>query len=417
MATSASSVQDPDFSNAALGGLRVLDLSRVIAGPWSAQVLADLGADVIKVERPHVGDDSRAWAPPFMRDREGNPVEQAVQFAACNRGKRSIELNLANPDDADVLRKLAATADVLIENYKVGTLTKYGLDYETLSKSNPALVYCSITGFGQTGPYRDRPGYDTIMQGMSGLMSLTGHPDGTPGGGPLKTGLPVIDLATGLYATIGILAALQRRAVTGRGQLVDMALLDVGVASLAHLGLRHLSGNGAPSRQGNRLPMVAPTDAFACRDGRVMVIVGNDRQFQSLCKVLDVPELAEDERFATNGQRLAHSAALYEQLDRAFQQIDTQACVETCSKHGVPCGPIYDVADVFEDPQVKARGLVQWLAHPAQGEVPAIGSPIRLSESATTALRAAPALGQHTHDIKSALARSGTPAWPRPHSG
>ena len=417
MATSDSSVDAHDFSNAALGGLRVLDLSRVIAGPWSAQVLADLGADVIKVERPRVGDDSRAWAPPYMRDREGQQLDQAVQFAASNRGKRSIELDLADPEDAEVLRKLAATADVLIENYKVGTLDKYGFDYATLSQSNPALIYCSITGFGQTGPYRDRPGYDTIMQGMSGLMSLTGHPDGEPGGGPLKTGLPVIDLATGLYAAIGILAALQRRSVTRRGQLVDMALLDVGVASLAHLGLRYLTGNGTPSRQGNRLPMVAPTDAFVCRDGRVMVIVGNDRQFHSLCNVLDVVELAEDERFATNSQRLAHSAALYERLDHAFRLIGTAECVDKCSRHGVPCGPIYDVSDVFDDPQVKARGLVQWLAHPEQGEVPAIGSPVRLSESSTQGLNAAPSVGQHTDEIKTALSRNAPLAWPQRRAG
>ncbi|MDO9435751.1 CaiB/BaiF CoA-transferase family protein [Hydrogenophaga sp.] len=417
MATSASPTPDHDFSHAALGGLRVLDLSRVIAGPWSAQVLVDLGADVIKVERPRVGDDSRAWAPPYMRDRDGRNVEQAVQFAACNRGKRSIELDLANPEDAEVLRKLAATADVLIENYKVGTLHKYGFDHETLSQSNPGLIYCSITGFGQTGPYRDRPGYDTIMQGMSGLMSLTGHPDGEAGGGPLKTGLPVIDLATGLYATIGILAALQRRTVTGRGQLVDMALLDVGVSSLAHLGLRYLTGNGTPSRQGNRLPMVAPTDAFACRDGRVMVIVGNDRQFHSLCKVLEVPELAEDERFATNPQRLANSAALYGVLNHAFRQIDTEACVEKCSQHGVPCGPIYEVSDVFDDPQVKARGLVQWLAHSPQGEVPAIGSPMRFSESVTTGVGAAPALGEHNEEIKTALSQGAALAWPQRRAG
>jgi crotonobetainyl-CoA:carnitine CoA-transferase CaiB-like acyl-CoA transferase len=384
----------PDAAPTALQGLRVLDLSRVIAGPWCAQILADLGADVLKVERPHEGDDSRAWAPPFMRDAQGQETGVSVSFAACNRGKRSVEVDFADPEQLALLRELAAQADVLVENYKPGTLARYALDHASLAQLNPRLVYCSITGFGHTGPYRDRPGYDTIIQGMSGLMGVTGRPDGTPGGGPLKIGLPVVDLMTGQYGAIAILAALQHRHTSGKGQHIDLALLDVGVASLAHLGLRHLTGAGAPRRLGNRLPMVAPSDAYPCRDGHLMLIVGNDPQFRRLCEVLGIAQVARDPRFATNAQRLAHADALDEVLCRALAGIEMDECVRQCSEAGVPCGPIHAVDQVFDDPQVRARGLVRQLPDEGGGSTPAIGSPIHLSGTPLSYHRAAPALGQ-----------------------
>lgn len=392
----------------ALRGLRVLDMSRVIAGPWCAQILADMGADVLKVERPTEGDDSRAWAPPFMRDASGAETGTSVSFAACNRGKRSVELDFADAEQAAVLRELAATADVLVENFKFGTLARYGLDYESLARTNPRLVYCSITGFGHTGPYRERPGYDTIIQGMSGLMSVTGLPDAAPGGGPLKAGLPVIDLMTGQYAAIAILAALQRRHVSDRGQHIDLALLDVGVASLAHLGLRYLAGSGVPQRHGNRLPMVAPSDAYPCKNGRVMLIVGNDQQFKRLCSVLSVPNLADDERFSTNAMRLANSKALDQALVAALSTLDVEDCVSQCSAAGVPAGPINDVEQVFADPQVIARGLVRQLPSSSPGGVPTIGSPIRLSETPVTYGGAAPDLGEHNEKV---LGQGATLGW------
>ena len=396
----------------ALDGLRVLDLSRVTAGPWCTQTLADLGADVLKVERPGDGDDTRSWGPPFMRTAGGEATAESVSFAAVNRGKRSVELDFSDPAQAQAIRSLAAQADVLVENFKVGTLAKYGLDYASLSVLNPRLVYCSITGFGQTGPYRARPGYDTIVQGMCGLMSVTGEPDDAPGGGPLKTGLPVIDLMTGLSATIAVLAALQRRAASGRGQQIDMSLFDVGVSSLAHVGLRYLAGNGVPTRHGNRLPMVAPSDAYDCRDGRVMVIVGNDAQFRRLCELLGRAELAGDPRYATNAARLANSAELDRALGEAFVRIGVQECVERCSRANVPCGPINDIAAVFEDPQVRARELVQWVPHAAGGRTPVIASPLRMSESPALHRHGAPSLGQHTSAL---VSREGHTAWPARH--
>jgi crotonobetainyl-CoA:carnitine CoA-transferase CaiB-like acyl-CoA transferase len=385
--------QPPASSGGALQGLRVLDLSRVIAGPWCAQILADLGADVVKVERPHEGDDSRSWAPPYMKDPEGRDTPVSVSFAACNRGKRSLALNFADSAQAAILRELAAQADVLVENYKYGTLARYGLDHVSLSALNPRLIYCSITGFGHTGPYRDRPGYDTIIQGMSGLMSITGQPDGEPGGGPLKAGLPVIDLMTGQYAAIAILAALQHRQATGAGQHLDLALLDVGVSSLAHLGLRFLTGGGPPQRHGNRLPMVAPSDAYGCKDGRVMLIVGNDAQFLRLCQVMSVPELAVDERFATNAQRLANARALDDRLTTAFSRLTVEECVRICSDAGVPCGPIHDVAQVFADPQVVARGLAGRVADANGRTAPTVLSPLRMSATPPRPGGAAPTLG------------------------
>jgi crotonobetainyl-CoA:carnitine CoA-transferase CaiB-like acyl-CoA transferase len=390
----------------ALEHLRVVDLSRVVAGPWCTQTLADLGADVIKIERPRTGDDSRAWGPPFMRDQQGNVLEESVSFAAFNRGKRSIELDLADPLEAAQLRELAARADVFVENYKTGSLEKYGLDYTSLAAINPRIIYCSITGFGLTGPYRERPGYDTIMQGMCGLMSLTGRPDEMLGGGPVKAGLPIVDLMTGLYAAVGILAALHCRTVTGRGQHIDLALLDVGISSLAHLGLQFLSGNGSPRRHGNRLPMVSPSDAFTCRNGHVMLIVGNDQQFRRLCRVLEIPELADDERYSTNSQRLANSETLHARLNTAFALLDVNDCVERCSGVNVPCGPINDVSQVFQDSHVHARQMVRWIPRAGHGRVPVIASPIRFSESPTVYRAAPPVLGHDTMAVLGHLAAS-----------
>jgi len=395
MLSTVSHGRPKETAGAALEGIRVLDMSRVIAGPWSAQILADLGADVLKVERPKEGDDSRSWAPPYMRDDDGHETDQSVSFAACNRGKRSIELNFSIPEHALQVRDLAAQADVLIENYKVGTLRRYGLDYESLAQVNPRLIYCSITGFGQTGPYRDRPGYDTIIQGLSGLMSITGQPDDVPGGGPVKIGLPVVDLMTGQYAALAIMAALVHRTHGGRGQFIDMALLDVGVASLAHLGLKFLSGNGVPKRHGNRLPMVAPSDSYSCTDGRVLLIVGNDLQFRKMCAALDIPHLATDARFSTNAARLANAEALNADIGLAICKLSVAECVARCSESSVPCGPINDVASVFADPQVIARELVQRVVDREGRTSIALGSPIRLSETPVQYRRAAPQLGDN----------------------
>lgn len=389
--------------NAPLLGVRVLDLSRVIAGPWSAQILADFGADVIKVEHPVRGDDSRAWAPPMMRSPEGEDLTETVSFAACNRGKRSIALDLKVPADLARLMQLARNTDVLIENFKYGSLAKYGLDYESVSKVNPQLVYCSFTGYGQTGPYRDRPGYDTIMQGLCGYMSLTGHPDSVSGGGPLKMGLPVVDILSGVYGSTAIIAALRTAEATGRGQHIDISLMDVGVAALGHMGLTHLSGNGVPTRRGNRLPMVYPSDAFKCRDGWAMIIAGNNRQFENLCDALELTGVSQDGRFTTNPDRLAHVGVLQGLLAEAVGKLTVSECIERCAKAGVPCGPINDIAQVFEDEHVKARGLAATLKHPVYGPVPAVANPIKFSGAASTSKLAPPMLGEHSAQIIDAL--------------
>ncbi|MBK1842629.1 CoA transferase [Azospirillum sp. YIM B02556] len=375
-----------------LSHIRVLELSRVLAGPWSAQTLADLGADVIKVERPGAGDDTRAWGPPWAGD-------QSAYFLSTNRGKRSITIDFERPEGQELVRRLAAQADVVIENFKVGGLVKYGLDYDSLKAVNPRLVYCSITGFGQTGPYRNRAGYDFMIQGMGGLMSITGQPDGEPGAGPVKVGVAVTDIFTGLYATIGIMGALAHRDRTGEGQQVDLALLDVQVAVLANQAMNCLVGGKAPQRLGNAHPNIVPYQAFATRDGHIILAVGNDGQFAKFCTVAGRPDLARDERYATNPARVANRKELVAVLEELIRTRDSHDWLGALEQVGVPCGPINDLTAVFADPQVQARNIHQDLPHPTQGSVPTVASPIRYSGTPLVHDTAPPTLGQHTDTV------------------
>ncbi len=383
----------------ALGGLRVLDLSRVLAGPLAAQVLADLGADVIKVERPGRGDDSREWAPPFMSPTPKDPLDESAYFWTCNRGKRSIEIDIASPDGGILAARLAAECDVVIENYKVGTLARYGLDYATLSEANPGLIYCSITGFGQTGPYSARPGYDTIVQAIGGLMSITGNPDGTEGAGPRKSGVAVADQMTALYSTIAILAAVNERHSSGLGQFIDMSLLDVQVAALSNLGMNYLATGKVPQRGGNRLTTVYPSDNFRCSDGDIMLIVGNDAQFCRMCQALGLDGVASDPRFARNEARLRHVEELAPLIGNALATRTIAQCQALLDEAGVPAGPINNVQQVFADPQVIERGMVRELGEAGGKPARIVASPIRMSRTPLTYQRPPPRLGEHGDEI------------------
>jgi crotonobetainyl-CoA:carnitine CoA-transferase CaiB-like acyl-CoA transferase len=383
----------------ALSHLRVLDLSRVLAGPWASQVLADLGAEVIKVERPASGDDTRAWGPPWLRGPAGEETSESAYFACANRGKKSVTLDLAHPDGQAIARRLAARADVLLENFKVGALARWGLGYDGLAALNPGLVYVSITGFGQTGPYRARAGYDFLIQAMGGLMSVTGEPDGAP----TKVGVAIADVLTGMYASTAALAALAHRERSGRGQHVDLALLDVQVAALANQAESYLATGVAPGRLGNAHPSIVPYQAFAARDGHLVLAVGNDGQFARLCAVLGRPELASDPRFGTNAARVANRGALVPLLARLLAARPAGEWVAALEAEGVPCGPIHDLAQVFEDAQVRARGLRVEAPHPVCGSVPTVASPIRLSETPVRHDAAPPALGQHTREVLSGV--------------
>ena len=383
----------------ALQGIRVIDMSRVMAGPSAAQILADLGADVIKIERPGAGDDSRAWGPPFLADAAGAATSESAYFSSANRGKRSITIDVAAPAGQDIVRRLAAMSDVVIENFKVATLDRYGLGYAALSALNPRLIYCSITGFGHTGPYKSRPGYDTIMQAMGGLMSVTGHADGRPGAGPIKSGVAVTDVMTGLYASIAILAALQYRNSSGKGQHIDLALLDVQVASLVNIGMNYLASGKVPARVGNRLPTLYPSDAFRCADGYMMLIVGNDRQFERFCKAAGIPGVATDPRFVSNALRLRHADDLAPLIEVALRKRNVGEWIALLEEHGVACGPINDLAQVFDDPQVRAREMVVTLDHPLAGKLKTIANPIHFSDSKIRYGNAPPTLGQHTASI------------------
>ena len=383
----------------ALDGVRVLDLSRVLAGPLSAQVLADLGADVIKVERPDSGDDSRQWAPPFVAGAPQNPLDESAYFWSCNRGKRSIGINLATQSGRKLIARLAAESDVLIENYKVGTLERYGLGYAALSKINPKLIYCSITGFGQTGPYSARPGYDTIVQAMGGLMSLTGNPDGTPGAGPRKAGVAVSDLMTALYSSVAILAALNERHSSGLGQYIDMSLLDVQVSALSNLGMNYLATGDVPQRAGNRLASVYPSDSFACSDGDLMLIVGNDGQFRNFCKAMEMPGVAEDPRFCRNELRMRNANILSGLVSAAMAKRTMAECQALLDAAGVPASPINNLKQVFANPQVIAREMVRDLSTTDGRQVRAIASPIRMSRTPPTYRRDPPKLGEHNAEV------------------
>ena len=391
---------------AALQGVTVLDLSRILAGPWSTQNLADLGADVIKVERPGAGDDTRGWGPPFVNREDaaqgattGPAARDAAYYFCANRGKRSVTLDFTKPEGREVLLKLVAKADVLVENYKVGGLKKYGLDYATLSKVNPSLVYCSITGFGHSGPYAERPGYDALIQAMGGLMSITGEPDGTPGGGPQKVGVAVVDILTALYATSAILAALYHRARTGEGQHIDVALLDVQVATLANQASNYLLGGMVPGRLGSAHPSIVPYQPFACADGYVMLAVGNDTQFASFCAAAGVAELAGDERFSTNAARVRHRAELVPLLQQHMLAKTIDEWCELGNQRGFPCGPINTVDRVFEDPQVQARGMRQQVQSPHYGAIDLVANPMKMSGTPMVEAIAPPALGVHTEEV------------------
>ena len=382
----------------ALDDIKVVDLSRVLAGPWSTQNLADLGADVIKIERPGVGDDTRSWGPPFVSHTEGD-AQDAAYFFCANRNKRSLTLDFTTDKGREILIKLIAQADVLIENYKVGGLKKYGLDYESLSRINPRLIYCSITGFGQDGPYADRPGYDALVQAMGGLMSVTGEPDEVLGGGPQKVGVAVVDILTGLYATNAILAALLHRAKSDQGQHIDIALLDVQVATLANQAGNYLLSGNVPQRMGSAHPSIVPYQPFACADGHVMLAIGNDSQFAALCRAAGQTAIASDERFATNAMRVQHRAELLVALTPLMQQHGVEIWCELAQQEGFPCGPINTIDRVFRDPQVRAREMHIQMNSPSYGALDLVASPMRLSASPVSYRRAPPSLGQDTQEV------------------
>ncbi len=382
-----------------LAGVRVLDLSRVLAGPWCTQTLADLGADVIKVERPGSGDDTRGWGPPFLKDREGHDTAEAAYYLGTNRNKRSITIDIATPAGQSLIRDMVATCDVFIENFKVGDMARYGLDAATLCALNPRLVYCSVTGFGQTGPYRERAGYDYAIQGIGGLMSVTGERDDLPGGGPQKVGVAVADLFTGMYATVAILAALRHRDLTGLGQAIDMALLDTQVAMLANLGANYLTTGVAPKRLGNAHQNIVPYQVFEVADGHIILAVGNDGQYAKFCEVAGRRDLAEDTRFVRNADRVRHRAILVPLLAEVLKQRDKADWLTALEAAKVPCGAINDLAEVFADPHIKERRMTVEVQHPLAGAVPIVASPMKLSSTPVQYLRAPPLLGEHTQEL------------------
>ncbi len=382
-----------------LSHLRVLDLSRVLAGPWAGQNLADLGAEVIKVERPKAGDDSRAYGPPWIKDRDGRDTRDSAYFTCANRGKKSITVDLASKAGQALVRELALKCDVLLENYKFGDLARYGLGYEDLAKLSPRLIYCSVTGFGQTGPQRQHPGFDFMIQGMGGMMSVTGEPDGAPGGGPQRAGVPVADIITGMYASIAICAALANRAETGKGQHLDLALLDSQIALLAYQNTNYFATGTPPKRIGNLHPNIVPYQPFRTRDGDIIVACGNDNLYRKLCEAAGCGPLANDPRFATNGKRVENRVELTRLLQDVFSGRATTEWIEVLEAAGVPNGPINNVAQVFEEPQVKARGIRLKLPHPVAGEVDSVASPMRFSGTPLSFERAPPLLGQHTDEV------------------
>lgn len=367
---------------AALDGIKVLDLSRVLAGPWCTQILADLGADVIKIERPGVGDDTRTWGPPFIKDADGNDTDQASYFTACNRNKRSVTVDMATPDGQALLKQMAAQADIVVENFKTGGLRQYGLDHESLRAANPRLIYCSVTGFGHDGPYAERAGYDLMIQAMTGMMSITGRPDGEPGGGPLRVGVALTDLFTGVYASTAILAALQVRDRTGEGQHIDMALLDVGMAILANQASAFLNTGKPPQRQGNTHPSLAPYQDFPTLDGSMLLAIGNNGQFARFCEAAGHAEWAADARFASNTLRVKHRGVLIPMMEELTRTRSTADWVALLEDKAVPCGPINDIAQAFDDAQVKSRGLAVTLPRDAGdgiASITGVASPLRLT--------------------------------------
>jgi crotonobetainyl-CoA:carnitine CoA-transferase CaiB-like acyl-CoA transferase len=374
-------------------------LSRVLAGPFCAQTLADLGADVIKVERPGSGDDTRAWGPPYVRDAQGKDTSESAYFTSTNRNKRSIAIDIASPEGAEVVRKLASQCDVLIENFKVGGLKKYGLDYGSLKSSMPGLIYCSITGFGQNGPFAHRPGYDFMIQGMGGLMSITGERDDLPGGGPQKAGVAVTDVFTGLYGAVAILGALRERDASGLGQHIDLALLDCHVAMLSNQNLNYMTSGQAPTRAGNAHQNVVPYQVFKTSDSFMILAVGNDSQFRAFCHVAGHPEWATDERFVTNSVRIVNRKVLIPMVEELMLTRTREQWMSDLEAVGVPCGPIQTIDQVFDHPQVKARELWRDIPHPIAGQAPTTASPMNFSETPVQYTRHAPMLGEHTEEV------------------
>jgi crotonobetainyl-CoA:carnitine CoA-transferase CaiB-like acyl-CoA transferase len=387
--------------NSALSHLTVLDLSRVLAGPWAGQVLADLGADVLKIERPGSGDDTRGWGPPYLRDAQGGDSTDAAYYLCANRNKRSITVDFTTPEGQSIVRGLARNCDVVLENFKVDGLKAHGLDYASLRAVNPRLIYCSITGFGQTGPYAPRAGYDLLMQAMGGLMSITGRRDDEPGAGPQKAGVAVTDILTGLYAVIGILAALAHRERTGVGQHIDLGLLDVQVACLANQAMNYLVSGNAPGRSGNAHPNLVPYQDFPTSDGYMVIAVGTDVQFARLCGVMNLTELAGDPSFLTNKQRVINRRELIDTLTAVTVTHPTAHWVAELEKVGVPAGPINSLDAVFDDPQVRARAMRIELPHPVAGTVSLVANPLRLSETPVTYRSAPPVLGAQTDEVLS----------------
>lgn len=382
-----------------LSGIKVLDLSRILAGPWCTQNLADLGADVIKVERPGVGDDTRSWGPPYLKDEQGRETSESAYYLSANRNKRSITIDFSQPAGAELVREMAKSCDILVENFKVGGLKKYGLDYETMRQINPALIYCSITGFGQTGPMAPLPGYDFMIQGMGGLMSITGERDDLPGGGPQKAGVAVTDIITGMYATVGILGALHERTRSGKGQHIDIALLDSHVALLANQNLNYMTTGVPPKRYGNAHQNVVPYQVFETADGHMIVATGNDNQYRAYCRAIGRADLAEHPRYETNSKRLKHRDELIAILAEVMKTGTTDEWIDKLRAVGVPSGPINNLKQVFENPQVQARGLWLEMDHPLAGKAPTTASPIRYSDTPVTYRQAPPLLGEHTEEI------------------
>ncbi|MGH8784648.1 MAG: CaiB/BaiF CoA transferase family protein [Cupriavidus necator] len=383
----------------ALGHLKVLDLTRILAGPWATQNLADMGAEVIKIERPGVGDDTRTWGPPFLKDAEGRETRDSSYFLSANRGKQSVTVDLASPDGQEIIRQLVHDADILVENYKVGTLARYGLAYEDLRKINPRLVYCSVTGFGQDGPYAALPGYDYVFQGMGGLMSITGAPDGEPGAAPMKSGIAISDLLTGMYATTAILAAIEHRHISGEGQYIDMSLLDCIVTINSYQAINYFLSGKIPQRMGNAHSNMVPYQVFHCREGDIIIAIGNDSQYAAFCKVIDRPLLATDPQFSTAPQRNRNREALIPLIAEAMLAKTMEEWVALLEANNVPCGPIHNMKQVFEDPQVVHRDMQLSLPHSTGVNAPSVANPIRLSETPIRYERSAPTLGEHNQTI------------------
>ncbi len=389
--------------NAALSHLRVLDMSRILAGPWASQILADMGAEVIKIERPGQGDDTRFWGPPYAKDQQGQDTSESAYYLSTNRGKKSVTVDITQESGQKIIQQLASESDVILENFKVGGLKKYNLDYGSLNKFNPQLIYCSITGFGQTGPYANRPGYDFTIQGMGGLMSITGQVDDRPGGGPQKVGVALADVTTGLYATIAILAALANRYKTGEGQYIDLALLDVQAAVLANQAMNYFTSGQAPGRLGNEHPNIVPYQSFATANGHIILAVGNDVQFKRFCNLVNDAELAHDSRFTTNKERVRNRAILVPIIEKIMKQKNSEEWLQKLDEENIPCGPINTIDKVFANEQIQHRGMQLKMNHPVAEEISMVANPIQFSKTPNRYERPPPLLGEHTEEILSGL--------------